>query len=135
MLVLNLYYESDYWIASMSDSFSTVDYLVECGGLPRKGYFPGLFSNPAFSPDGNRILFATRQGSDEGKVWIYDVATNNVTRIVDGAEYPAWNPDGTRVVYTKAKIPNAGSMHAVSGNGYLWIIDLQTENTWQLTYY
>ena len=134
-IVLILRNEMGEWIATLRDPFESIDYLIEIDSLPRNGHFPGIFSSPSFSPDGRKIVFSTRQGSDEAKIWIYDLETSNVTKIVSGASYPCWSSDGIRVVYTKGKVPTSGSMDSVPGNGFLWIVDCITNEKWQLTYY
>lgn len=58
--------------------------------------------DPAWSPDGERILFtSTATGSSE--IYLMDWTGKNVRQITDDrAEHaqPAWSPDGTRIAYT-----------------------------------
>ena len=57
---------------------------------------------PAWSPDGTRIAFAsTRDGRYE--LWAVDAGGGEPLRLVDapGRQWaPAWSPDGSRVAYT-----------------------------------
>ncbi len=56
-------------------------------------------SNPRWSPNGQKILFQTKQGS-EYKVWIYDMQTEE-TLFIDNGLTPAWLPGSSGVVYSK----------------------------------
>jgi eukaryotic-like serine/threonine-protein kinase len=60
---------------------------------------PGLFINPHFSPDGERLAVAT----DDAKfgIWIYDIRRDTLSPLSgerDGTN-PVWTPDGRYIVY------------------------------------
>ena len=63
--------------------------------------------NPAWSPDGSRIIFTSEQilNSPERRfgisdLWVVDVATEDTRRIHGGDVVQAgWSPDGERIVY------------------------------------
>lgn len=62
--------------------------------------------DPAFSPDGERIVFASNRGNeDEFDTDLYVVGTDGsgLARLKESddlrAEQPAWSPDGTRLVF------------------------------------
>lgn len=55
------------------------------------------FTHPAVSPDGSMVAFhANKAGSDE--IWVGNMGTGYIRKIADGA-WPAWSPDGSRLVY------------------------------------
>jgi hypothetical protein len=63
---------------------------------------------PAYSPDGGRIAFASDRGGAYD-VWILDVASGALRRLTHAAErtsdfQPAWSPDGTRIAYVEATV-------------------------------
>ena len=56
------------------------------------------------APDGNRIARSIREG-DNSDIWILDASRGTRTRLTFEAGnevYPAWTPDGSRVVYSAA---------------------------------
>lgn len=67
-----------------------------------------LACRPAWSPDGNRILFACRQGNDRFAVAVYDRTTERVELVhpAAGASFaarrmsvPLWSPDGRQMLF------------------------------------
>ena len=60
---------------------------------------PGLFVNPHFSPDGDRLAVA----NDDAKsgVWIYDIRRDTLSPLTGerNGTHPVWTPDGRYIVY------------------------------------
>ena len=64
--------------------------------------------NPAWSPDGNRLVFATESvgllplnWDGISQLWTADLATGMVERMFEGdAVQPSWSPSGRRVAFT-----------------------------------
>ena len=60
---------------------------------------PGSYIMVASSPDGSRV--ALTRGGPEVDIWILDVARTTLTRLTtEGAEYPAWSPDGEWIAFS-----------------------------------
>jgi Tol biopolymer transport system component len=63
---------------------------------------PGGDSDPAFSPDGTKIVFTSTRGIVGQHVWIMDADGSNETQLTttDGnRDSPSFSPDGTKIVY------------------------------------
>jgi Tol biopolymer transport system component len=65
---------------------------------------PGLYSGPAFSPDGARLL-VTRNDLKSGQadLWTIDLATGKETRLTNDTMpkvNPLWSPDGKYIYYS-----------------------------------
>jgi len=60
---------------------------------------PGLFVNPHFSPDGERLAVA----NDDWKsgIWIYDIRRDTLSPLTGehNGNHPVWTPDGKYIVY------------------------------------
>jgi Tol biopolymer transport system component/predicted Ser/Thr protein kinase len=75
---------------------------------------PGLFVNPRFSPDGQRLAVANED--EKSGVWIYDIRRDTLSPLTgerNGA-HPVWTPDGRYVVYQAA---NGISFARADGGG------------------
>ena len=64
--------------------------------------------NPAWHPDGQKIVFAWTRGFEPGNynIFIMDVATRVVTQLTHGAgrnENPVWAPDGLHIVFSSKR--------------------------------
>ncbi len=78
---------------------------------------PGDDIDPAWSPDGRQLVFATARwtprGDDDLDVAIMDLATDAVRQISSGADYdhtPMWSPDGTRIAFVRRPAVGAWKM-------------------------
>ncbi|HRY45739.1 MAG TPA: hypothetical protein P5164_17550, partial [Thermoanaerobaculia bacterium] len=63
--------------------------------------------DPAFSPDGKEIVFATGTATgfsgDRSVLWIADVATGKTRKLFDGGgAFPTWSPSGIRIAFEQA---------------------------------
>jgi hypothetical protein len=72
------------------------------GGSPTWLTDAGLFVDPTWSPDGNRIAFAGSPGGPYG-IYILDLATAE-SRLVPGTDeidvaHPTWSPDGEHIAF------------------------------------
>lgn len=76
------------------------------------------------SPKGNAIVFGVKRPDDYAQVWVYDLIAKTITRLTDdGGDYPNWNPDGTRIVYTRTQ----------TGDGGLWVMNANGSDKRRLT--
>jgi serine/threonine protein kinase/Tol biopolymer transport system component len=63
---------------------------------------PSNYIRPSFSPDGKRVAVDGPDSQGNRDVWIFDLATNNLTRFTFSPAtdiFPIWSPDGSRIVF------------------------------------
>ena len=85
--------------------------LASCTVFDRQGQTVGvvgprdLYNQPVFSPDAKRMAVAKPDLDKEtNDLWVVDVATAKAVQITssqprEGANSPAWSPDGSQVAY------------------------------------
>jgi len=95
-------------------------------GNPVGRTFEGTFTSPRLAPDQNRVAFAARDAETANwDVWLIDLARGFLSRVTSDPEtdwFPAFSPDGTRVLFASTRTPtNAGTntiyRRNVSGTG------------------
>ena len=66
---------------------------------------PAIDSDPAWSPDGNRIAFVSRRNGGAGHIYIMEPDGRNLMQLTKepNSTHPAWSPDGTRLHSLEAK--------------------------------
>lgn len=99
-------------------------FMQRVGGSNPINLTPGegkLNIDPAFSPDGERIAFAsTREG---GGVFVMGATGENPRRVSDEGFDPAWSPDGRSLVYTTSNVISPLTRTEIAA---LWVVDLET---------
>ena len=61
-----------------------------------------LDTDPAWSPDGRRLVYSSDKGGHLLQLWIRDLATGQdrqLTRLTTQPQGAAWSPDGTRIAF------------------------------------
>lgn len=85
--------------------------------------FPGAEGMPAFSPDGNFVVFTWTgpSATAPNDIWVKAVEGDGLRRLTetpDGHEaWPAWSPDGRQIVFTRmvSGIPSVFLISALGG--------------------
>ena len=63
---------------------------------------PSNYIRPLISPDRRRVVVDGPDSQGNRDVWIFDLATNNLTRFTFNPAtelFPIWSPDGSRIVF------------------------------------
>jgi serine/threonine-protein kinase len=78
----------------------TVEWMDESGNTTPLLAFPGNYSFPTFSPDGNRLALISA-----GDIWVYELRRGSMTRLTlgGGCSFPAWTIDGRYIVFRSAR--------------------------------
>jgi Tol biopolymer transport system component len=85
--------------------------------------------NPAWSPDGSRIVFASDRGPGRLRgsmhLWKMNADGTGLTQLTFGAgeDQPAWSPDGTRIAYSTIAGGNSTGV---------WVMNVDGTNATQL---
>ena len=85
-------------------------------------------TQPAFSPDGTRIVF--RSERDGGGLFLMGATGESPRRLTDFGFDPKWSPDGQRVVFATEGISNPLSRNTTSA---VWTIDPSTGEKKKIT--
>jgi Tol biopolymer transport system component len=75
---------------------------------------PGLYSQPAFSPDGTRVAVTKIDSqTQQSDIWVFALSTGEGTRITSDPELhtdPVWSPDGRHLAF----VARRGGMWSLS---------------------
>ena len=80
--------------------------------------YPGTDTEPAWSPDGTRIVFSSSRSGNRD-IWVINVDGTNPVRITTASTDdvdPQWSPDGTRIAYVNLG-GTAPTVHTVAPDG------------------
>ena len=84
---------------------------------------PATAYDVAFSPDGQRVLYATTEGLGRGSaLWLMNADGSGATLLLDDPQHvvarPRWSPDGERWAYIR--MPDSAAPFPI---GELWVMD------------
>jgi Tol biopolymer transport system component len=77
---------------------------------------PADWSNPEFSPDGDRLAIDIRR-DDHKDIWVHELATGAMVRVTDdltNEEHPVWTRDGKHIVYRSFASSKKPAGHTLS---------------------
>ena len=88
---------------------------------------PASESDPAWSPDGEKIAFWSTRDGENAQLYVMDADGQNQTRLSHNAAYesgPAWSPDGTRIAFHSN----------LDGGLAIYVMDADGQNRTRLTF-
>lgn len=94
-------------------------------GLRRLTFRPGLDEYPAFSPDGEKIVFVSKQDENQD-IFMMSLDGTNLTNLTNHPEkdiHPQFSPDGSDILFNSNR----------TGNFDLYLIDIKGNDIVQLT--
>jgi TolB protein len=121
---------SELWVVDVGEGAGAGALQVTAGMRKGDRRLPGganLDSHPSWSPDGNRIAFASRRGGGSfNNIWMANLKDRGLLQLTNNlydSEAPAWSPDGKRIAF-----------HAKSrgSRNYIWIINSDGTNPVEL---
>jgi Tol biopolymer transport system component len=91
---------------------------VDGSGERRLTDSPGLDAFPAWSPDGERIVFASERDGN-GELYVMDVGGADQRRLTNTPEdesSPAWSPDSEKIAYVTGVIEGNETIHVMNAD-------------------
>ncbi len=92
---------------------------VDGSGETRLTDSPGLDGFPSWSPDGERIAFASDRGGGNWELYVMDADGSEQRRLTNTPQdesVSAWSPDGEKIAYAIDVIENP-SIHVMNADG------------------
>jgi Tol biopolymer transport system component len=94
----------------------------------------GLDLFPAWSPDGDTILFTRIAVPDLAELWMMNVDGSDSHMVVRAAGAASWSPDGERIAYTSFQDRNGETCREeCNPNGELYVMDADGSHQTRLT--
>jgi Tol biopolymer transport system component/imidazolonepropionase-like amidohydrolase len=90
---------------------------VSGGPAAQLTFGPSYDFDPALSPEGNRVAFASNRDGSGSNIFVLDRATKRVTQVsreVEAAR-PVWSPDGTTIAYARNVLREDHAMELMPG--------------------
>ncbi len=111
-----------------------VDWMDRDGKITPLRAAAAAWSNPRFSPDGNRLAIEIADGK-QAHVWVYERGREILARLTLGSgmeERPVWTPDGRRIVFTGNPGKSTSNLYwqHADGTGESQRLTDSTNNQW-----
>ncbi len=84
---------------------------------------PSDESEPAFSPNGERIAF--RSNREPAGIYVMEATGENVRLVVADCHHPSWSPDGKEIVCSTSG-HECADKREIPQPSVLWIVDVES---------
>lgn len=91
-------------------------------------------SQPAWSPNGEQIVFSSKRDSNRAQLYLLKLASGEITRLTQNEHHDSgatFSPDGARVIFTR--YVQAPGSEQRSGSGEIFSLSLEDGSETQLT--
>jgi len=106
------------YLAVMNSDGSEQRRLSDASLIRRLTGTAAAVEEPAWSPDGEKIAFASE---DDGEIYAMNVDGSGRSRLTDTPGYdhwpPTWSPDGTRIAFTSDRTDGIGELYVMNADG------------------
>ena len=116
------------WVAFDSGGYVPFVYVMRTNGrnlrkLPPPPTLRGWpdSTNPDWSPDGRRIVFASVAGSDSVEIWVMNASGKQWVQLTKNRVHdssPVWSPDGRRIAFVRGDPdPDSWAIYVMNADG------------------
>lgn len=77
---------------------------------------PGSLTDTSWSPDGTQLLVRSSVGGEGARIFLLNLASGSLQRLIDNASNPGWSPDGSRVVFVSYRREAPGNADVFVAN-------------------
>lgn len=130
-------------LAFSTGSWVSEVYVIEANGREARNLTARLRTSavePAWSPDGQRIAFASNWSRRTAEIYVIDAGGGAPLRLTDNAVFdgePTWSPDGRRIAFVRSS--GTGSIcancpPAARGSGEIYLVNADGSGLTRITH-
>jgi Tol biopolymer transport system component/tRNA A-37 threonylcarbamoyl transferase component Bud32 len=120
------------WSSDRTGAFEIHVARLSDGGGERRVTDDGQMNfQPAFSPDGRRLVYHSAR---RGGLWIVDVDGGPPERVTDFGSHPSWSPDGSLIAFqSEQNVELSANASNAMPPSTLWLVRPEGGAPWRIT--